>query len=103
MKITIAGAGEVGKHLSKVLAFDAHDVTVIDVEEGELSNLSNQLDILTIKGSALSISILLEAKVSDCDLFIAVTHFPEMNVASSVLAKNLELKNNCTSARPAIT
>jgi len=99
MKITIAGAGEVGKHLSKVLAFDAHDVTVIDVEEGELSKLSNQLDILTIKGSALSISILLEAKVSDCDLFIAVTHFPEMNVASSVLAKKLGAKKTIARVR----
>ena len=99
MKIVIAGAGEVGKHLSKILAYDSHDVTVIDVEEVELSSLSNHLDILTIKGSALSISVLTEAKVQDCDLFIAVTHFPEMNVASSVIAKKLGAKKTIARVR----
>ena len=89
MKIVIAGAGEVGKHLTKILAYDRHDITVIDVSAVELQLLSLHLDILTIEGSALSISILKEAKVEDCDLYIAVTHFPEMNIASTVIAKQL--------------
>lgn len=99
MKITIAGAGEVGKHLSKILAYDNHDIIVIDVEEQELTQLSNHLDILTIQGSALSLSVLQEAKASECDLFIAVTHFPEMNVASAVLAKKLGAKKTLARVR----
>lgn len=99
MKIVLAGAGEVGKHLSKILAYDSHDVTVIDVEESELASLSSHLDILTIKGSALSISVLMEAKAHECDLFIAVTHFPEMNVASSVIAKKLGAKKTIARVR----
>lgn len=99
MKIIIAGAGEVGKHLSKILAYDDHDVTVIDVEVGELSNLASHLDILTINGSTLSISILEEAKIQNCDLFIAVTHFPEMNIASAVLAKKLGAKKTIARVR----
>lgn len=89
MKIVIAGAGEVGKHLTKILAYDRHDITVIDVSAVELQVLSLHLDILTIEGSALSISVLREAKVHECDLYIAVTHFPEMNIASTVIAKQL--------------
>ncbi len=89
MKIIISGAGEVGKHLAKYLAHDGHDVTVIDVSSTELNNLSLHLDILTIEGSALSISTLKEANIDECDLYIAVTHLPEMNVSSAVIAKKL--------------
>jgi trk system potassium uptake protein TrkA len=89
MNIVISGAGEVGKHLAKILAYDNHNITVIDVSQSELQLLSLHLDILTIEGSALSISVLTEAKVAECDLYIAVTHFPEMNVASAVIAKQL--------------
>ncbi|MFW5851138.1 MAG: Trk system potassium transporter TrkA [Bacteroidota bacterium] len=89
MNIVISGAGEVGKHLAKILAYDNHNITVIDVSQSELQLLSLHLDILTIEGSALSISVLTQAKVDECDLYIAVTHFPEMNVASAVIAKQL--------------
>ena len=30
MKIIIAGAGEVGYHLAKLLSFESHDITLID-------------------------------------------------------------------------
>ncbi|MFO7869266.1 MAG: Trk system potassium transporter TrkA [Bacteroidales bacterium] len=89
MNIVISGAGEVGKHLAKILAYDNHNITVIDVSSTELHLLSLHLDILTIEGSALSISVLSQAKVSECDLYIAVTHFPEMNISSAVIAKQL--------------
>ncbi|MCQ2958584.1 MAG: Trk system potassium transporter TrkA [Bacteroidales bacterium] len=89
MKIIIAGAGEVGQHLARILADDRHDVTVIDVDSQNLKQLSSHLDILTIQGSALTISVLNEAGVAQCDLFIAVAHFPEMNIASAVIAKQL--------------
>lgn len=89
MKIIIAGAGEVGQHLARILADDHHEVTVIDVDSQNLKQLSLHLDILTVQGSALTISVLNEAGVAACDLYIAVTHFPEMNVASAVIAKHL--------------
>mgnify|MGYP003318894494 CR=1 FL=1 len=89
MKIIIAGAGEVGQHLARILADDKHDITVIDVDQQNLKQLSLHLDILTIQGSALTISVLEEAGVADCDLYIAVTHFPEMNIASATIAKKL--------------
>lgn len=36
MKIVIAGAGEVGSHLAKMLSNEDHDITVIDPDESRL-------------------------------------------------------------------
>lgn len=89
MKIIIAGAGEVGQHLARILANDKHEITVIDIDSQNLKQLSLHLDILAIQGSALTISVLEEANIADCDLYIAVTHFPETNISSAVIAKKL--------------
>ena len=32
MKIVIAGAGEMGSHLAKMLSGNGHDITIIDAE-----------------------------------------------------------------------
>jgi trk system potassium uptake protein len=92
MKILIAGAGEVGTHLAKMLSYEGHDLTIIDIKQAELKNVDLHLDLLTIDGSALSFDTLKEAKVEEKDLFIAVTHFPEMNIASAIIAKKLGAK-----------
>ena len=40
MKIIIAGAGEVGSHLAKMLSNESNDITVIDSEKERLDMLS---------------------------------------------------------------
>ena len=40
MKIIIAGAGEVGSHLAKMLSNESNDITVIDSEPARLEALS---------------------------------------------------------------
>ena len=40
MKIIIAGAGEVGSHLAKMLSSEANDITVIDSSQARLDVLS---------------------------------------------------------------
>ena len=73
MKIVIAGAGEVGTHLAKMLSKDEHDIVLFDEAQDKLDNISAALDVLTVSGGAISISDLKEAGVSNCDLFIGVT------------------------------
>ena len=58
MKIIIAGAGEVGFHLAKLLSFESQDITLIDNKKSNLNIADNQLDIKTIEGDSASISIL---------------------------------------------
>lgn len=38
MKILIAGAGEVGSHLVKMLSNEYHDITIIDDDENDSTN-----------------------------------------------------------------
>lgn len=87
MKIIIAGAGEVGKHLAKMLSQENNDIVVIDPDEERIKEIESNLDILTIEGSATSVEILKEAEARNADLFIAVTHYEEVNIVSAILGK----------------
>ena len=89
MKIIIAGAGEVGFHLAKLLSYESQDITLIDTEKESLAYADTHLDIRTIKGDATSIAILQDSRVDNVDLFIAVTASETVNVTACVLAKQL--------------
>ena len=92
MKIIIAGAGEVGFHLAKLLSYESQEITLIDTKKDSLSYAGEHLDIRTIKGDATSISILKEARIDTAALFIAVTSSETTNITACVLAKQLGAK-----------
>ena len=54
--------------------------------------LENHLDIRTIYGNALSLSLLNDADVKNSDLFIAVTSQESLNITLCALAKQLSCK-----------
>ena len=89
MKIIIAGAGEVGFHLAKLLSYESQEITLIDTKKESLAYAGEHLDIRTIKGDATSIAILKEARINTAALFIAVTSSESINITASVLAKQL--------------
>ena len=89
MKIIIAGAGEVGTHLAKLLSIESHEIVVIDTNNERLNSIDAHLEVITINGSSDSISTLNEARVKHSDLFIAVTPTQELNIASALIAKRL--------------
>ena len=94
MKIIIAGAGEVGSHLAKMLSNESNDLTIIDTKESNLNNLSQIADVVTVLGNPTSISVLEQAGVAKADLFIAVSPAQEqdVNLISALLAKKLGCK-----------
>ncbi|EGV44214.1 Trk system potassium transporter TrkA [Bizionia argentinensis JUB59] len=92
MKIIIAGAGEVGFHLAKLLSFESQEITLIDPDKESLLSADNHLDIKAMKGDATSISILKDARVAESDLVIAVTSSETTNITVCVLAKQLGAK-----------
>jgi trk system potassium uptake protein TrkA len=92
MKIIIAGAGEVGFHLAKLLSFESQDITLIDTSRDNLTYADTHLDIRTIKGDATSISILKDAQVKHVDMLISVTSSEATNITVCVLAKQLGAK-----------
>jgi len=93
MKIIIAGAGEVGFHLAKLLSFESQDITLIDNEKANLTYADTHLDIKVVKGNSASLAVLNEAEVSSADLMIAVTSSETTNFTTCVLAKQLGVKS----------
>jgi trk system potassium uptake protein len=92
MKIIIAGAGEVGFHLAKLLSFESQDITLIDTHRDSLSYADTHLDIRVVRGDATSIKVLEDSNVTDTDLVIAVTSSETTNITVCVLAKQLGAK-----------
>ena len=92
MKIIIAGAGEVGFHLAKLLSFESQDITLIDTHRDSLSYADTHLDIRVVRGDATSIKVLENSNVTDTDLVIAVTSSETTNITVCVLAKQLGAK-----------
>ena len=92
MKIIIAGAGEVGFHLAKLLSFESQDITLIDTHRDSLSYADTHLDIRVVRGDATSIKGLENSNVIDTDLVIAVTSSETTNITVCVLAKQLGAK-----------
>ncbi len=89
MKIVIAGAGEVGSHLAKLLSREAQDIILIDQDADKLAVIDANYNLMTLRGSPMSFHVLKEAGVERCDLFIAVTPFETNNVIAASVAKSL--------------
>jgi trk system potassium uptake protein TrkA len=87
MRIIIAGAGEVGTHLAKMLSNENHEIIIIDPEETRLKPIDSTLDVLTREGSSTSVKILKDVLGKRTDLFIAVTQSEDTNITSAILAK----------------
>ena len=92
MKIIIAGAGEVGFHLAKLLSYESQNITLIDTDKESLVYADNHLDIRVLRGDATSISLLKDAKVNESDLVIGVTSSQTTNITFCMLAKQLGCK-----------
>lgn len=94
MKIVIAGAGEVGSHLAKMLSNESNEITVIDSNSSRLEALRSNADVVTVEGNPSAIHVLQEAGVAHADLFIAVnpSESQDVNIVSAMLAKKLGSK-----------
>ncbi len=92
MKIIIAGAGDVGFHLAKLLSYESQDTYIIDFDGDKLNYINNHLDVFTKKGDATSIKLLKEIGIDSADLLLAVTESQNTNFTISVIGKALVLK-----------
>lgn len=94
MNIVIAGAGEVGCHLAKMLSEGYHNLTIVDNNEERLAVVTETMDVITVNGNPTSITVLKEAGTDKADLFVAVMPSKEqdINIVSALLAKSLGAK-----------
>ncbi|MDR2497041.1 MAG: Trk system potassium transporter TrkA [Tannerellaceae bacterium] len=91
MKIIIAGAGEMGTHLARMLAKERHDIALLDENDERLRALSNE-EILPITGNPVSFHDLKEAGAGSADLFVSVTPEESVNVTACMLAARLGVR-----------
>ncbi len=92
MRIVIAGAGEVGSHLAKLLSAEEQDILLIDDNQERLAVLDANYNLMTYPGNPTSFSTLREASVGSADLFIAVTPYEASNMVACSIAKSLGAK-----------
>lgn len=87
MRVVIAGAGNVGRHLAADLVKRNHDVVVID-QRGELvEQARSTVDATWIHGDACEPWVLEKAELNRADVMVSATGDDEDNLVISLLAK----------------
>lgn len=92
MKIIIAGAGEVGSHLAKLLSTEDQDIILLDSDQSRLDVIDANYNLMTWCGSTSSFEAMRNVGVGEADLYIAVTPFETRNITSCAIAKKLGAK-----------
>ena len=99
MKIVLVGGGKVGFALCRSLVAENHDVVLIEQNEAVLSHIVSRFDIMGLLGNGADFTILEQAGVQECDIFIALTEHDEVNMISAVLAKKMGAKETIVRVR----
>jgi len=94
MNIVIAGDGEVGFHIAKMLSGEYHNITIVDPHQDLLQMVESHLDLMAITGDSTSIEVLERANVKKADLLISVLHEEHINIVTCALGKKLGAKRS---------
>jgi len=88
MKVVIAGAGNVGRHMAVQLQQSGHDVTLLDQDAGVIERHRRATAGATwAEGDGCEIDTLRRIGLADADVIAAVTGDDEDNLVISLLAK----------------
>lgn len=88
-RVIIVGGSQVGATLAHALEADGIEVILIDKDRERCAELSRVLSSTIINGDGTNIDLLEEERVDQSDAFIAVSGQDEVNVMTSLLAKDL--------------
>lgn len=99
MNIVIVGGGTVGAEICERLTPEKHNITLIDTNETELTELSNKYDLFGIVGNGAELSVLKKADLDKADLLVAVTSNDEINILCCATAKKLGVDNTIARVR----
>jgi trk system potassium uptake protein len=86
MRVLIIGAGAVGYHLAERLSGEAQEVTVVDPDPRKIRHVSENLDVLAIRGSGGAIPVLQQAGLSRSDIVVGVSGLDEVNLMACMAA-----------------
>jgi len=92
MKVAIFGAGKLGRRITEALLDGDYDITLVDMNEDKLNQLSQQYDVFTILGDANSVDLLKQIDIGTFDFAFSATTSDETNILSASFAKILGCK-----------
>jgi len=92
MNILIVGAGIVGFNLAQELSHEGHDISIIDADPEKIKVISEKLDVLAVRGNGCLPSTLIQGRIRDAEMVIAVTDKDEINLMVCFLAHKFEVK-----------
>lgn len=96
-KVVIVGGGEIGYSVAKLLESESLDVTLIEEDSDRADELARMLhNTVIINGDGTDLKLLREERVQYADVFVATSGDDEVNLMSSLLAKNLGAKKTVT-------
>ncbi|MCL2348443.1 MAG: Trk system potassium transporter TrkA [Planctomycetaceae bacterium] len=91
--VIIAGGGETGQHLARVLVNRRYGVTIMDANRSRCEHLASQLkEVTVVHRNALRRADLEEERIGNADVFVACTGNDEDNIMSCVEAEALGAK-----------
>jgi trk system potassium uptake protein TrkA len=89
-RVVIAGAGQVGQWLAKLLVKKKIQVTTIQRGAERAFEMATEVpEALVLRGDARDPEILREAGVAQADFFVSATQQDEVNLLSSLLAREM--------------
>jgi trk system potassium uptake protein len=87
MKVTVAGAGNVGVSIARDLKDAGHQVLLIEQDPDLVAKLRPTLEVSWYEGDACEVSTLHHAGMAESDVVVAATGDDEDNLVVSLLAK----------------
>ncbi|APF18521.1 TrkA-N domain protein [Caldithrix abyssi DSM 13497] len=92
MNIIIVGAGDIGFSLAKRLAYEKHNISIIESEQERFKYVEQALDAQVLLGHGADFKLLHQAGVEHADLLIAVSDQDEVNIMAAMAAKEAGCK-----------
>lgn len=87
MKVAVAGAGKVGRHVAADLSERGHEVILIEQDQAVIDRYRGETDCSWIRADACEPHDLVNSGLDKCDVMIAATGDDEDNLVVSLLAK----------------
>ncbi|MEM7698097.1 MAG: Trk system potassium transporter TrkA [Verrucomicrobiota bacterium] len=102
MNIIIVGVGEIGTHIALSLAAEKHSIVAIEASESVAADLEGRIDARVVVADGTVPSVLIDAGVADCDLFLSLTSDDNINIVAASVAKRLGAQKVICRAHPGI-
>ena len=95
-RVVVAGGGRIGEYLARAIE-TSFSVKVIEHDEDRANRIAQRLEsAVVIHGDATDRELLLQENIERVDVFCAVTDDDEVNIMSSLLAKQLGVRQVMT-------